>query len=75
LLHFRNLEEDGTVPQSMTAEQLCILDKPEEIELIRYIASLPNTIDAAAKEYDPAKITRYSLDLRLCSISFMISAG
>ncbi len=59
----RNLEEDGTVPQSMTAEQLCILDKPEEIELIRYIASLPNTIDAAAKEYDPAKITRYSLEL------------
>jgi len=59
----RNLEEDGTVPQSMTAEQLCILDKPEEIELIRHIASLPNTIDAAAKEYDPAKITRYSLEL------------
>jgi arginyl-tRNA synthetase len=59
----RNLEEDGEIPKPMTAEQLCILDKPEEIELIRHIASLPNTIDAAAKEYDPAKITRYSLEL------------
>ena len=59
----RNLEAEGYSVKTLSAEQLNVLDAPEETELIRYIASLPNTVDAAAKEYDPAKITRYTQEL------------
>ena len=59
----RNLEAEGYSVKALSAEQLNVLDAPEEIELIRFIASLPNTVDAAAKDYDPAKITRYTQDL------------
>lgn len=59
----RNLEAEGYSVKQLSAEQLNVLDAPEEIELIRFIASLPNTVDAAAKDYDPAKITRYTQDL------------
>ena len=59
----RNLEAEGYSVKTLSAEQLNVLDTPEEIELIRFIASLPNTVDAAAKDYDPAKITRYTQDL------------
>ena len=48
---------------SYTVDELDILDKPQEIELIRQLAALPNEIDSAAKAYDPAKITKYSVEL------------
>ena len=59
----RNLEAEGYSVKELSAEELNVLDSPEEIELIRFIASLPNVVDAAAKDYDPAKITRYTQDL------------
>ncbi len=59
----RNLAAEGYTVKELPARQLNVLTEPEEIELIRYIASLPNTVDAAAKEYDPAKITRYTQEL------------
>ena len=59
----KNLEAEGYPLESLPAEQLDVLETTEERELIRYIASLPNTVDAAAKDYDPAKITRYSQEL------------
>ena len=34
-----------------------------QVELIRHIASLPNTVDSAARDYDPSRITRYSQEL------------
>lgn len=39
------------------------LTEPAEVELIRYLSSLPNEIIAAAKEYEPARMTRYVMDL------------
>ncbi|MGN0675668.1 MAG: arginine--tRNA ligase [Oscillospiraceae bacterium] len=59
----RNLEAEGYSVKELSTEQLNVLDAPEEIELIRFIASLPNVVDSAAKDYDPAKITRYTQDL------------
>ena len=57
----RALAEEGTeIPQSA---DLSLLTDSREIELIRHLASLPKEIDLAAKTYDPAKITKYSLDL------------
>ncbi|MGN0613749.1 MAG: arginine--tRNA ligase, partial [Porcipelethomonas sp.] len=58
-----NLKADGFEADSFSAEELDVLDKPQEIELIRQLAALPNEIDSAAKAYDPARITKYSVEL------------
>ncbi|MGN0691145.1 MAG: arginine--tRNA ligase [Oscillospiraceae bacterium] len=39
------------------------LTAPEEIELIRQLAVLPNTVNSAARDYDPSKLTHYAVDL------------
>lgn len=57
----RNLAEEGFVPDPTADTSL--LTTPEEVELIRFLAKLPNELLDAAKQYDPARITRYSLDL------------
>lgn len=59
----RNLEAEGYSVRELSREQLNVLEAAEERDLIRYIASLPNTVDAAAREYDPSKITRYTQEL------------
>lgn len=40
-----------------------LLTAPEEIELIQHLASYTSEIVAAAKDYDPARITRYVITL------------
>ncbi len=56
-----NLKSEGIeIPETAA---LGLLDNPREIELIRHIASLPKEINLAAKNYDPARITKYSIDL------------
>lgn len=59
----KNLAAEGISPRECTRDELNLLASPEEHELIRHLGSLPNEIEAAAKEYDPARITRYVLDL------------
>ena len=57
----RTLADEGiNVPESADFD---LLSDPREIELIRHLASLPREIDMAAKAYDPAKITKYAIDL------------
>ncbi len=58
-----NLSAEGVNISDISLEQLDILDKSQEIELIRHMATLPNEVDAAAKSYDPAKITKYTIEL------------
>jgi arginyl-tRNA synthetase len=56
-----NLAAEGVeIPQSA---DFSLLDNSREVELIRHIASLPKEVDLAAKSYDPAKITKYAIDL------------
>ena len=59
----RALEADGITPRDCTAEELAQLTAPEEIELIRHIAEYTDEIIAAAKDYDPVRITRYVIEL------------
>lgn len=59
----RNLEEEGVSVKEADMSLLDLLDKPQEIELIRHIAALPSEIDAAARTYDPSKITKYASEL------------
>ena len=59
----RNLTADGITPSSCSEAQLCRLQAPEERELIRHISEFTGEIESAARAYDPARITRYVLDL------------
>lgn len=57
------LESDGITPRECTDEELALLSAPEEKELINHLAGYTNEIVAAAKDYDPTKVTRYVLQL------------
>lgn len=59
----RNLAEEGIRPTELTGERMQQFTQPQEIELIRYIAMLPQEIDTAAKHYDPSRITKYTVEL------------
>ncbi|MBO5913317.1 MAG: arginine--tRNA ligase [Clostridia bacterium] len=59
----RNLAADGVEPKSLTVDELTKLTASEEHELIRHISEFTGEIESSAKAYDPARITRYVLDL------------
>lgn len=59
----KNLAAENIHPRACTPEEFGLLSAGEERELIRHLGILPNEIDEAAKSYDPARITRYVLDL------------
>ena len=59
----RKLKEQGTEIGDCTIEQLNLLKAPEEREIIRHLASLTDEIALSAKNYDPARITRYCVEL------------
>lgn len=59
----RNLKADGIEPRSCTAEELALLTAPEEIELIRFLSGYTAEIASAARNMDPAKITKYVMTL------------
>ena len=59
----RKLAEEGKAPEAATAEDLQLLTAPEERELIRHLSNLEDEIIMAAKSYDPARITRYAIEL------------
>lgn len=59
----RKMDEEGIKVQAPSLENLKTFTQPEETELIKYMAILPNVINESAKNYDPARITRYVIDL------------
>ena len=59
----RNLDSDGVAVKTCNIDELSVLDKQEERELIRHISEFTGEIEAAALNYDSARITRYVLDL------------
>ncbi len=59
----RKVESDGITVRDCTKDELKLLTTPEEIELIRHLSALTDEIVNSAKNYDPAKITRYCIDL------------
>ena len=60
---FKNLAADGVAPRACKTEELALLTAPEEKELIRHLATYTEEIVTAAKTYEPARITRYCLEL------------
>ena len=59
----RNAESEGINLSDLKPEYMFNLTAAEERDLILYISSLTDEIIAAAKAYDPAKITHYVLEL------------
>ena len=59
----KKLESEGKKPRECTIPELVLLNASEEKELIKHLASLTDEIINSAKNYDPAKITRYAVDL------------
>ena len=59
----KKLAAEGKEARECTIPELVLLSAPEEKELIRHLASLTDEIIISAKNYDPAKITRYAVDL------------
>ena len=59
----RNLATDGIAPKTLAVDELCCLTASEERELIRHISEFTGEIESSALSYDPARITRYVLDL------------
>ncbi|MDD3692517.1 MAG: arginine--tRNA ligase [Oscillospiraceae bacterium] len=60
---FRNLEQEGIVPRDCTISELSQLVQAEEKELIRHLSLFTDEIVESAKTRDPARITRYCLEL------------
>ncbi len=58
----KNLAEEGITPRKCTDEELALLTAPEEIELINKLSAFTGEIEAAAKDYDPSRITKYVYD-------------
>lgn len=56
---FAKLKSEGITPRDVTAEELKVLNSPEEIELIRTLATWPGEIIYAATRHDPARLTHY----------------
>ncbi len=59
----KKLAAEGKEYRECTVPELVLLKAPEEKALIKHLASLTDEIINSAKNYDPAKITRYAVDL------------
>ncbi|MCD8328451.1 MAG: arginine--tRNA ligase [Ruminococcus sp.] len=56
----KGLKEEGI--QIAEGVGLELLTTPEETELIKHLAELPDCILESAKDYDPSKVTRYAVE-------------
>ena len=59
----RNLHAQNIEPRTCTVEELKLLTAPEEKELIRVLAQCPQEIISSAKNYDPARMTHYLVEV------------
>ena len=59
----KNLKGEGIEVKELSKGDFSVLTAPEETELIRLIGTLPSVVEESAKSYDPAKMTRYVIDV------------
>ena len=59
----KKLEENGVAFAGAEAVDAALLTDPTEQALIRLLSAFPAEIAAAAEKYDPARITRFVIDL------------
>lgn len=66
----KNLEAEGIDVKNDDLSTLTLLNTNEEIELIRVLSQLTNEIILAAKNYDPARLTHYVINVASAFHSF-----
>ena len=59
----KNFAAEQIQPRTCSKEELELLTQPEEIELIRTLATYPQELLDAARTYDPAHLTTYAREL------------
>ena len=59
----KKLEEEGIQPRACNDQELLALTRPEESALIRCLARFPQEVVDAAKNYDPARLTKYAIQV------------
>ena len=57
------LKAESIDTENVESADISLLNSEEEKDLLLYIAQLPEEIVGAAKAYDPARITRYAIEL------------
>ena len=60
---FSKLEEEGKKYEKSSLKDLLLLKEEEEKDLIALLSAFTDRITAAAKNYDPAKITKYAVEV------------
>ncbi len=64
------LRDEGVEIKDCGVDELSLLKENEERELIRFLSTLGDVIINAARNYDPAKVTHYAVDLATCFHKF-----
>ncbi|KAA0894102.1 arginine--tRNA ligase [Oryzomonas rubra] len=68
---FENAAEKGFIaPEHPTPGALAVLSTPEELQLIKLLCALPDTIDDSAVHFEPHRLTYYLTELAGCFHSF-----
>jgi arginyl-tRNA synthetase len=68
---FENAREKGfTAPEAPHSSALSVLTTPEELQLIKLLAALPDTVDESALHFEPHRLTYYLTELAGCFHSF-----
>lgn len=68
---FENAAEKGFfAPERPAAYELICLSTPEDLEMIKLIAELPDTVDDCAIHFEPHRLTYYLGELASCFHSF-----
>lgn len=68
---FDNAKEKGfTAPEKPDVRELALLVTQEELQLIKLIDSLPETVEESAREFEPHRLTYYLNELASCFHGF-----
>jgi arginyl-tRNA synthetase len=68
---FENAREKGfTAPENPQPADLAVLNTVEELQLIKLLSALPDTVDDSALHFEPHRLTYYLTELAGCFHSF-----
>jgi arginyl-tRNA synthetase len=68
---FDNAADKGfSAPEHPPASALAVLDTAEDLQLIKLLAALPDTVDESALHFEPHRLTYYLTELAGCFHSF-----
>ena len=68
---FENARDKGfKAPERPAPDAIAALETPEELQLIKLLTALPETVDDSAQNFEPHRLTNYLSELAGCFHSF-----